>query len=113
MLLNLNITEKNILILGGERASAKIIEECVKGNAYVTIVAPKSALPSVLKEKISDGEIAWFNRNYQARDFDGKSIVFNFTGDSAIANICKNRGILYYDASESSDISVATTYSSS
>ena len=65
----------------------------------VTLVAKKEALDDSLLKLVQEGSLAWFNRDYQPKDFDGKSVVLNFTGNAALSQISKGADLLYFDSS--------------
>ena len=64
----------------------------------VTLVAPKHDLCPSLQKQVFMGDFAWFNRIAQAKDVDGKAVVFNLAMNTTIAHACKQKEILTIDS---------------
>jgi hypothetical protein len=93
MLFELNTQGENILVLGN--ISLGFLQSL---TGYITLVAQRHQISSDVAEKVSTGEFAWFNRTFQPRDLDGKSIVFDFTNDKHVLKGCHERDLLYYNS---------------
>jgi len=97
---NLNISNRRCLVVGGGSVAARKIESLLVSDAAIRVVSPEVC------EKISDmadsGRIEWIQRTYQERDLAGVFLVFAATNQPTvqemIANQAKQAGVLLNSA---------------
>lgn len=93
---NLNITGKNCLVIGGGKVAERKVEALLCCGALVKVVSP--ALCPGLEEMLRDGKIMYESRPYERKDLDGVFLVVASTNDTsvndAISREAHNRNIL-------------------
>ncbi|MFH1624175.1 MAG: bifunctional precorrin-2 dehydrogenase/sirohydrochlorin ferrochelatase [Pseudomonadota bacterium] len=80
--INLDITDKRCVVLGGGAVAERKVESLLKCRGAVTVISP--VLTPRLKDLLSRGRIQHVGRNYQRGDLDGAFLVFGATNDSAV-----------------------------
>ena len=73
---------------------------CIEEKAIVTLIASKSEIPESTKKLIGNGHLAWFNRDYEPRDFDGKSVIINLSNNPLVKQVATSNNVMYFEASE-------------
>lgn len=95
--INVDITDKRCVVLGGGRVAQRKVESLLKCKGAVTVISP--SLTPRLKELQSLGKIKNVCREYQSGDIDDAFVVFCATNDSNIneraAHEAKTRGVLF------------------
>ncbi|MDY6854465.1 MAG: bifunctional precorrin-2 dehydrogenase/sirohydrochlorin ferrochelatase [Thermodesulfobacteriota bacterium] len=95
--INVDITDKICVVLGGGRIAQRKVESLLKYKGAVTVISP--SLTPKLKELQSLGKIKNVCREYQSGDIKDAFVVFCATNDSNInkkaAEEAKKRGILF------------------
>ncbi|MCF6165843.1 Siroheme synthase [Furfurilactobacillus rossiae] len=71
----LNLTDRHVLVVGGGKIAARKINGLLTAGAIVTVIAPK------LVDQIDTTKITWYQRNYEAADLRGETIIFAATDD--------------------------------
>jgi siroheme synthase-like protein len=91
----MNISDKEILFVGGGKIAARRIDALVPFTQRITVVAPNAA--SSIFHLMEEGELSWIIREFEEEDLEGRDIVFATTSDPAlneqIAQMCRRRGI--------------------
>ncbi len=98
--INLNVTGRLCLVVGGGAVAARKMESLLLSKARVRVVSPEAC------GKISDlsgiGTIEWFRREYRDGDLEGVFLVFAATSQPAvqqqIAEQAKRYGVLLNSA---------------
>jgi len=100
----LDISDKDILFVGGGQIAARRIQALAPFTQQVTIVAPE-ADGSILR-LTEEGEVSWIVREFESADLEGRDLVFAATDDAElnaeIAGLCRRRGIAVNVASDKS-----------
>jgi precorrin-2 dehydrogenase/sirohydrochlorin ferrochelatase len=95
--INVDITDKRCVVLGGGRVAQRKVESLLKCGGGVTVISP--FLTPGLKELQSLGKIKNVCREYQSGDIEDAFVVFCATNDSNInakaAEEAKRRGVLF------------------
>ena len=90
-----DISEKEILFVGGGKIAARRISALAPFTQRITIVAPE-ADGSILG-LTEEGEVSWIMREFEDEDLEDKNIVFAATDDAElnehIALMCRQKGI--------------------
>ena len=90
-----DISEKEILFVGGGKIAARRINALAPFIQRITIVAPE-ADGSILG-LTEDGEVSWIMREFEDEDLEDKNIVFAATDNAElnerIAQMCRKKGI--------------------
>ena len=91
-----DISEKEILFVGGGEIAARRINALAPFIQRITIVAPE-ADGSILA-LTEEGEVSWIMREFDDEDLEEKDLVFVATDDEElneqIALMCRRKGIL-------------------
>ena len=91
-----DISEKEILFVGGGKIAARRINALAPFIQRITIVAPE-ADGSILA-LTEEGEVSWIMREFDDEDLEEKDLVFAATDDAElneqIALMCRQKGIL-------------------
>ncbi len=91
-----DISEKEILFVGGGKIAARRINALAPFIQRITIVAPE-ADGSILA-LTEEGEVSWIMREFDDEDLEEKDLVFVATDDEElneqIALMCRRKGIL-------------------
>ena len=91
-----DISEKEILFVGGGKIAARRINALAPFTQRITIVAPE-ADGSILG-LTEEGEVSWIMREFEDEDLEEKDLVFAATDDAElneqIALMCRQKGIL-------------------
>ncbi|MGX8774022.1 MAG: precorrin-2 dehydrogenase/sirohydrochlorin ferrochelatase family protein [Bacillota bacterium] len=94
--LYLDMSDKDILFVGGGKIAARRIGVLEPFAERITVVAPE-AEGSIL-ELTEAGKANWIMRAFEEEDLEGRDIVFAATDDrelnAGIAEMCRRRGIL-------------------
>ena len=90
-----DISEKEILFVGGGKIAARRINALAPFTQRITIVAPE-ADGSILG-LTEEGEVSWIMREFEDEDLEEKDLVFAATDDAElneqIALMCRQKGI--------------------
>ena len=90
-----DISEKEILFVGGGKIAARRISALAPFTQRITIVAPE-ADGSILG-LTEEGEVSWIMREFEDEDLEEKDLVFAATDDAElneqIALMCRQKGI--------------------
>ncbi len=93
----MDLTEKQILVIGAGKIATRRIRTMVDFVGSVTVVAPRVE-PQILELADRNENIIIFERCFSDRDLDGKYIVFAATDNHElnedIVKKCNERGIL-------------------
>ena len=96
-----DLSEKNILIVGAGRIALRRIQTMVDFAGTVKVVAPQIH-SSILELAETSCHLELLHRDYQEADLDGADMVFAATNDPELNRIialtCHERGILVNDA---------------
>ncbi len=92
--LSADISQNDILIVGGGSVAARRVHTLLAFDARITVIAPE------VTEELSqeaDGQITVRLRAFEEGDIDGRDFVLAATDDAAlnaeIAGLCRERGI--------------------
>ena len=98
----MDISRKNILVVGGGRIAARRVRTLLAFTDKITLVAP--VLDPSLHELVKAGQIHWVCRNWEEQDLAGQELVLAITADreinSQIEQCCKERQILFNRADD-------------
>ena len=78
----LNLSGKRCVIFGGGTIAEGKIKALRQSGAQITIISP-DATPGI-KKALSDGEVEWLERKYQAGDLEGAFIAIAATNVSDV-----------------------------
>lgn len=76
---NLDLTDRAVLVVGGGRVAARKVPGLVRAGARVTVVAPR-AVPEIA----DDPDIRWYRREYQRGEAASYRLAVTATGDPAV-----------------------------
>ncbi|KAF5715120.1 siroheme synthase [Fusarium mundagurra] len=97
LILAWQIKHKKVLVVGGGEVAAGRILNCLNADANVTVVCPKSGLNDEVAYRVSEGQVAHFDRVFEPEDLDGASMVLVAIDDPAASTViwklCKERRI--------------------
>jgi glutamyl-tRNA reductase len=85
--INLLLKNKRCLIVGGGKVAFRKLTSLLQVGANVTVVAPE--ISNKIKDAALNGELIFYEREFQENDLDGMTLVYLATGDSAL-----NRAII-------------------
>lgn len=74
----INIKDKPVVVVGGGKVAARKIRTLLDEGAKVTVVSPD------LNPKISQEEVGWIPRVYQAGDLEGAKLVLACTDQESV-----------------------------
>lgn len=80
--INVNITGKNCIVLGGGRVAERKVESLLKCGGAVTVISPW--LTPQLKMLLSQGSIQHTDRDYRPGDLKDAFLVFGATDDPGV-----------------------------
>ncbi|MAS82913.1 MAG: uroporphyrinogen-III C-methyltransferase [Legionellales bacterium] len=80
----LKLENRPCLVVGGGRVAARKIEQLLKANAKVTLIAPK--ISSVLNKFIEDKKITFLEKSYERNDLASMEMVIAATDDREVNN---------------------------
>ncbi|WP_176232902.1 precorrin-2 dehydrogenase/sirohydrochlorin ferrochelatase family protein [Candidatus Hakubella thermalkaliphila] len=80
--INLNITHKSCLVIGGGKVAQRKVEGLVEGQASVTVISP--SITRVLDALGAQGLIRIIRREYRQGDLEGAFLVISATDDEEI-----------------------------
>ena len=90
-----DISEKEILFVGGGKIAARRINALVPFTQRITIVAPET--DGSILGLTEEGEVSWIMREFEDEDIEEKDLVFAATDDAElneqIALMCRQKGI--------------------
>ena len=100
--LYVDLSDKDILFVGGGAIAARRIAVLQSFADYITIVAPEAdGSILVLTEA---GKVSWIMRAFEEEDLEGRDVVFAATDNkelnAQIASMCREKGILVNAASD-------------
>ena len=102
--LYMNLSESNILFVGGGNIAARRVNVLLPFADRITIVAPRAE--GQILELTEDGSVNWIMREFEDQDLEERDIVFAATDDhelnAEIAAKCRERGIPVNAASDKS-----------
>lgn len=94
--INLNISNRRCLVVGGGSVAARKIESLLVSDAAIRVVSPEVC--GKISDMADSGLIEWTQRTYQERDLDGVFLVFAATNQPTvqelIASQAKQAGVL-------------------
>jgi precorrin-2 dehydrogenase/sirohydrochlorin ferrochelatase len=94
--ISLNISEKQVIVIGGGRVAARKCIQLIRCRSHVTVIAPELA-PTMLR-LVRRGWVKHCARRYQSGDLDGAALVFAATDsvetNRSVAEEAVERGIL-------------------
>ena len=97
---NLNISNRRCLVVGGGSVAARKIESLLISDAAIRVVSPEVC--GKISDMADSGRIEWIQRTYQQRDLDGVFLVFAATNQpnvqDMIASHAKQAGVLLNSA---------------
>ena len=100
--LYVDLSDKEILFVGGGAIAARRIAVLQPFADRITVVAPE-AEGSILAFT-EDGRVNWIMREFEAADLEGRDIVFAATDDkdlnAQIAAMCREKGIIVNASSD-------------
>ena len=79
---NLNVKNRNCLVVGGGRVGTRKVRTLLECGARVTVISPK-ATPE-LEQLAGQGQIQWHTRDYRASDLDDAFMVIGATDDQRL-----------------------------
>ena len=79
---NLNIGNRNCLVVGGGGVGTRKVTALLECDARVTVVSPKTS--DHLTKLASSGAIAWRQRSYRTSDLDNMFLVIGATDDEKL-----------------------------
>lgn len=79
---NLDIENRDCLVVGGGQVGTRKVAALVDCNARVTLVSPEATL--ALKALADTGRIAWQQRPYDEKDLEGMFLVIGATNDEPL-----------------------------
>ncbi|MGD9008223.1 MAG: bifunctional precorrin-2 dehydrogenase/sirohydrochlorin ferrochelatase [Desulfobacteraceae bacterium] len=79
---NLDVKERNCLVVGGGRVGTRKVKTLLACGARVTVISPE-ATPE-LEALAGQGRIQWRTRDYQASDLDDTFLVIGATDDQRL-----------------------------
>jgi len=79
---NLDIEDRNCLVVGGGSVGARKAQSLLNCGAYVIVVSPK--IEEKLKELLGCSRLRWTQRNYRPSDLDGVFLVIGATDDDVL-----------------------------
>lgn len=80
--ININITDKKCIVLGGGKVAERKVESLLKCGGAVTVISPD--LSPQLKTLLVQGKIRHIPRGYRAGDMEGVFLVFGATDDPRV-----------------------------
>lgn len=80
--INLQLSSRSVLIVGGGSVAARKCQSCLVAGATVTVVAP--LLSAQLADLAAAGQLDWWHRPFQAGDTAGFLLVFAATNDPLV-----------------------------
>jgi siroheme synthase-like protein len=99
-----DLSEKNILVVGAGRIAARRIQTLLDFAPRLTVVAPELSVE--VEALVSAGRVDLRQRGFAAGDLDGVHLVLTATGDPAVdgevCKLCRERGIPVNAASDKS-----------
>lgn len=99
-----DLSQKNILFIGGGKVNARRVNSILDFAGHVTVVAPEAH--DYIAALAQHEMITWHKKRFAEDDLDGADIVIVSTGhagtDVRIAGMCRRRGILVNAASDES-----------
>ncbi|TDX51384.1 precorrin-2 dehydrogenase/sirohydrochlorin ferrochelatase family protein [Orenia marismortui] len=82
--INLNLTGKKVLVIGGGQVASRKTRRLVRTGAKITIVSPE--LTPELEAMINDYSITYYSRNFKDEDLRGVFLVFALTDNRRVNN---------------------------
>lgn len=79
---NLNVKNRNCLVVGGGRVGTRKVRTLLECGARVTVISPE-ATPE-LEQLAGQGQIQWHTRDYRASDLDDAFMVIGATDDQRL-----------------------------
>lgn len=74
----LDLTGRDVLVVGGGRVAGEKIEGLLAAGAAVTVVAPQ------IRPELADRELTLVRRSYRTEDLDGKFLVVAATSTTSV-----------------------------
>lgn len=78
----LNLTGKNVVVVGGGRVATRKIKSLMTANAQVTVVSP--SLSKELREFVDQKCIVWKEKKFEPKDIRGAFLVIAATNDPIV-----------------------------
>jgi len=98
--INLNISNRLCLVIGGGSVAARKIEALLLSEALVRVISPEVC--GKISEFARRGQVEWVRREYQDSDLDGAFLVFAATNQPTVQQQvqaqAKNAGIMLNSA---------------
>ncbi len=93
--LYLDLSEKDILFVGGGKIAARRVGVLAPFAACITVVAPEA--DSSILRLTEEGAVSWIMREFEDEDLEGRDLVFAATNNrelnAEIAAQCRKQGI--------------------
>lgn len=90
-----DISDQEILFIGGGKIAARRINALMPFSQRITVVAPE--VDGSILERTKGGEVSWIMREFEEEDLAEKDLVFAATDDAAlnekIARLCREKDI--------------------
>lgn len=81
----LDVLGRDALVVGSGSEAASKVERLLAAGAKVTVIAPGPSVDPIIEARAREGAINWERRAPDAKDAEGKAIVFLEPGDEALS----------------------------
>lgn len=97
-----DISQKDILVVGGGRIAARRVETLLKFAEHITVVSPE--LNDRFKELVQAKKVTWIARDFEENDLTGRDMVLAATNqhlvNQQVTKCCREQGILINTADD-------------